>query len=68
MELRTKARRLEAENGLDLIIVDYMQLMRGDRRSENRQQEISFISRSLKELARELNIPGPGPKPAQSGR
>ena len=57
MELRTKARRLEAEHGLDMIIVDYMQLMRGDRRSENRQQEISYISRSLKELARELNIP-----------
>ena len=57
MELRTKARRLEAEHGLDLIIVDYMQLMRGDVRSENRQQEISYISRSLKELARELNIP-----------
>ena len=57
MELRTKARRLEAEHGLDLIIVDYMQLMRGDTRNENRQQEISFISRSLKELARELNVP-----------
>jgi len=57
MELRTKSRRLEAEHGLDMIIVDYMQLMRGDRRSENRQQEISYISRSLKELARELNIP-----------
>ncbi|MEM7029182.1 MAG: replicative DNA helicase [Chloroflexota bacterium] len=57
MELRTKARRLEAEHGLDMIIVDYMQLMRGDSRSENRQQEISYISRSLKELARELNIP-----------
>lgn len=57
MELRTKARRLEAEHGLDMLIVDYMQLMRGDVRSENRQQEISYISRSLKELARELNIP-----------
>lgn len=57
MELRTKARRLEAEHGLDLIFVDYMQLMRGDKRSENRQQEISYISRSLKELARELNVP-----------
>jgi replicative DNA helicase len=57
MEVRTKARRLEAEHGLDMIIVDYMQLMRGERRSENRQQEISYISRSLKELARELNIP-----------
>lgn len=57
MELRTKARRLYAEHGLDLLIVDYLQLMRGDFRSENRQQEISFISRSLKGLARELNVP-----------
>ncbi len=57
MELRTKARRIEAEYGLDLIIVDYLQLMRGNTRSENRQQEISFISRSLKELARELKVP-----------
>lgn len=56
-ELRTKARRLHAEHGLDLLIVDYLQLMRGDYRSENRQQEISFISRSIKGLARELNIP-----------
>jgi len=57
LELRTKARRLHAEHGLDLLIVDYLQLMRGDSRSENRQQEISFISRSIKALARELNIP-----------
>ncbi|MDX1520361.1 MAG: replicative DNA helicase, partial [Anaerolineae bacterium] len=57
LELRSKARRLHAEYGLDLVIVDYMQLMRGDFRSENRQQEISFISRSIKALARELNIP-----------
>ena len=57
LELRTKARRLHAEQGLDMIIVDYLQLMRGDLRSENRVQEISFISRSLKALARELNIP-----------
>jgi replicative DNA helicase len=57
MELRTKARRLEAEYGLDLLIVDYLQLMRGNVRAENRQQEISFISRSLKELARELKVP-----------
>jgi len=56
MDLRAKARRLEAEHGLDLIIVDYLQLMRGTR-SENRQQEISYISRSLKELARELRLP-----------
>jgi len=57
LEMRTKARRLHAEHGLDLLIVDYLQLMRGDFRSENRVQEISFISRSLKGLARELNIP-----------
>jgi replicative DNA helicase len=48
LEMRTKARRLHAEHGLDMIIVDYLQLMRGDLRSENRVQEISFISRSLK--------------------
>ncbi len=57
LEMRTKARRIHAEHGLDMIIVDYLQLMRGDTRSENRVQEISFISRSLKSLARELNIP-----------
>ncbi len=57
MELRTKARRVHAEHGLDLIIVDYLQLMRGDLRSENRVQEISYISRALKGLARELNVP-----------
>jgi replicative DNA helicase len=57
MELRSKARRLLAENGLDLVIVDYLQLMQGGRRSENRVQEISEISRSLKGLARELNVP-----------
>ena len=57
LELRTKARRLHAEHGLDLLILDYMQLMRGGTRNENRQQEISFISRSIKALARELNIP-----------
>ena len=56
-ELRTKARRLYAEHGLDMIIVDYMQLMHGGRRSENRVQEISFISRTMKQLARELRVP-----------
>ncbi|MDI3340208.1 MAG: replicative DNA helicase [Sphaerobacter sp.] len=56
MELRSKARRLMAEHGVDLIIVDYLQLAQG-RRSENRVQEISDISRSLKGLARELNVP-----------
>ncbi len=57
LELRTKARRLHAEIGIDLIVVDYLQLMRGDFRSENRVQEISSISRALKSLARELNVP-----------
>jgi len=57
LELRTKARRLHAEIGLDLLVVDYLQLMRGDVRAENRVQEISAISRSLKALARELNVP-----------
>lgn len=57
LELRTKARRLHAEVGIDLLVVDYLQLMRGDFRSENRVQEISSISRALKALARELNTP-----------
>ena len=57
LQLRTKARRLHAEHGLDLIMVDYLQLMTGDMRSENRVQEISYISRGLKALARELNVP-----------
>ena len=60
LEIRTKARRLYAERGIDLIVVDYMQLMSGGgsgTRGENRQQEISYISRSLKGLARELNVP-----------
>ncbi len=56
-EMRSKARRLHFERGIDLIIVDYLQLMTGDRRSENRVQEVSDISRSLKGLARELNVP-----------
>jgi replicative DNA helicase len=57
LELRTKARRLHAEVGVDLVVVDYLQLMRGDFRAENRVQEISAISRALKSLARELNVP-----------
>ncbi|MDP9358369.1 MAG: replicative DNA helicase [Chloroflexota bacterium] len=56
MDVRSKARRLQAEHGLDLVIIDYLQLMSG-RRSENRVQEVSEISRGLKGLARELNIP-----------
>jgi replicative DNA helicase len=57
LQMRTKARRLHAEHGLDLIIVDFLQLMQGDTRAENRVQEISSISRALKGLARELNVP-----------
>ena len=57
MQVRTKARRLYAEYGLDLLVIDYLQLMQSDRRIENRVQEISLLSRSLKGLARELNIP-----------
>ncbi len=57
MELRSKARRLKREAGLDLLIIDYLQLMRGRERYENRQQEISDISRTLKELAKELSVP-----------
>lgn len=58
MEIRTKARRLQAEYGLGMVIVDYLQLMAGSsRHDDNRVQEISEISRSLKALARELNIP-----------
>jgi len=57
MEIRTKARRLKIEKGLDLIIVDHIQLMEGSRTYEGRVQEISEISRSLKALAKELNIP-----------
>ncbi len=57
VEMRSKARRLHYERGIDLIIIDYMQLMQGEGRGENRVQEISYISRSLKGLARELNVP-----------
>ena len=57
LEMRSKARRLKVENDLRLIVVDYLQLMRSPEYSENRVQEISDISRSLKALARELEIP-----------
>lgn len=58
-DLRAKAHRLHAEHGLDLIVVDYLQLMAGGtgRKGENREQEIAYISRSLKALAKELNVP-----------
>jgi replicative DNA helicase len=57
LEARAKARRMKAEHGLDLVIIDYLQLMRGRTGVENRQQEISDISRSLKALAKELHVP-----------
>ncbi|MEA2021485.1 MAG: replicative DNA helicase [Candidatus Caldatribacteriota bacterium] len=57
LEIKAKARRLKAQHDLGLIIIDYLQLMQNVSRAENRQQEISEISRSLKSLARELNVP-----------
>ena len=56
-EIRSKALRLHRDQGLDLVIVDYLQLIHGTERGDNRVQEISLISRSLKELARELDVP-----------
>lgn len=57
LELRSKARRLKAEHDIGLFVLDYLQLLRGPSRAESRQEEISFISRSLKALARELETP-----------
>jgi len=57
LEMKSKARRLAADKGLGMIIVDYLQLMRGNSGRESREQEISEISRSLKALAKELNVP-----------
>jgi replicative DNA helicase len=57
LEMRAKARRLKAQHDVGLIMVDYLQMMRGGSNSENRQQEIALISRSIKALAKELNIP-----------
>ncbi len=57
LEMKAKARRLKMEGNLDILFVDYMQLMRTSQRFENRNQEMSFISRSMKELAKELQIP-----------
>jgi replicative DNA helicase len=56
-EIRGKALRLDRDRGLDLVIVDYLQLIHGTERGDNRVQEISYISRGLKELARELDVP-----------
>lgn len=57
LQMTAKCRRLKDEFGLDLVIVDYLQLMSGDHRNENRVQEVSYISRQLKILARDLNVP-----------
>jgi replicative DNA helicase len=57
IEMKAKSRRLKAENGLGLIILDYLQLMRGNSSRDSREQEISEISRSLKALAKELSVP-----------
>ena len=57
LELRSQARRLKAEHGLGLIVVDYLQLMRSSRRTDSRELEISDISRSLKAIAKELDVP-----------
>ncbi len=57
LQMRSKARRLKAEHDIGMVVVDYLQLMQGPSDSENRQQEISYISRSLKALAKELDVP-----------
>jgi replicative DNA helicase len=57
LEMRAKARRLKLEHGLDMLVIDYLQLMQGRGRFENRQQELASISRALKILAKELEIP-----------
>jgi replicative DNA helicase len=57
LEMRAKSRRLKLEHGLDAIVVDYLQLMQGRGRFESRQQELASISRALKILAKELNVP-----------
>ncbi len=57
LEMKSKARRLQQQHGIDLVVIDYMQLMTGPARAENRQQEISQISRSLKAMAKDLDVP-----------
>ncbi len=77
LEMRAKSRRMKARHELDLVIVDYLQLARGDTRTASREQEISEISRGLKSLAKELDIPvlalsqlnrGPESRPAEHKR
>ncbi|HNT74923.1 MAG TPA: replicative DNA helicase [Anaerolineae bacterium] len=57
LQLRTKCRRLQSERGLEMVFIDYLQLMNSDMHSDNRVQEVSYISRGLKGLARELDVP-----------
>jgi len=57
LDIRTRARRLKAEHGLDLLVIDYLQLMHGDSKAENRVQAVSQMTRSLKGLAKELDLP-----------
>ena len=57
IQMRTKCRRLHLEHQIDLVLVDYIQLMSSESRTDNRVQEVSYISRNLKTLARELNVP-----------
>ncbi|MGL4484199.1 MAG: replicative DNA helicase [Anaerovoracaceae bacterium] len=57
MEIKNKCRRKKMESGLDLVIIDYLQLMQGEGRTENRQQEVTALSRGLKHLAREMDCP-----------
>jgi len=57
LDIRTKARKLKTDHDIQMIVIDYLQLLHGSRRHENRHQEVSEISRSLKALAKELNIP-----------
>ena len=65
-QIRAKARRVKSRNGLSLIVVDYLQLISGDRYSSSRENEISVISRGLKSMAKELEVPVIVLKPAQS--
>ena len=57
LEMKAKCRRLKREGGLSLVMVDYLQLMKGNRRTDNRVQEISEIARSLKAMAKDLDVP-----------
>ncbi|MDL2289764.1 DnaB-like helicase C-terminal domain-containing protein, partial [Clostridia bacterium OttesenSCG-928-F22] len=57
LEMRSKCRRLKIEKGMGLVVVDYLQLMQGSGRSDSRQQEISEMTRQLKNMARELDVP-----------